>query len=123
MSGGNGADSVKVEAAAPGEGQVEMIIGTEAGKVVQRFQRPMAYVLYEPENAAYVGREILNAAVACGAKVQINVPRVKVSREKRDAMIARAAQIHRSLLERNRDPLAIAREVVDQTLAQLDNLG
>lgn len=123
MSGGNGTDLVKTQAASPGEGQVEMIIGTENGKVVQRFQRPMLYVLYERDNAAFVGRELINAAVACGAQVQLNVPRVRITKEKRDALIARAAQIHRSMREQKKDPLVIARHVVDQLLAQIDNLG
>ena len=100
-----------------------MIITVHEGRVVQRFQRAMLYVLYERDNAAFVGREMINAAIACGAQVQINVPRVKISREKRDAMIARAAQIHRSMLEQKKEPLAIARNVVDQLLAQIDNLG
>lgn len=123
MSAGNGEDRVDIQTGVPGEGAVNMIIAPENGRVVMRFERPMLYVVFERDNAAHVGREIINAAVAVGAKVQINVPRVVISREKHAAMVARAVQINRSMHEQKKDPLVIARTVVDQVLAQIDNLG
>jgi len=73
MSGPNGKDSLPdMQVSGPGgepgaPGMVEMVIAAHEKRVVQLFRRPMLEVIYEPVNAALVGRELINRAVECGA--------------------------------------------------------
>jgi len=113
------ADAVKAGAEGP-EGAVEMIIAPEKNRVIQRFQRPMLYVAYERDNAAYVGKSLIDAAVAIGAKLVINVPRKKITREQRDALVTRAFHVHRSMTEQKRPPMLIAKHVVDSILSAIE---
>ena len=113
------ADSLPVKAGSD-DGSVEMIIGQERGKVVQRFQRPMLYVTYEPENAVGVAKTIIDTAVALGANVMIQTPRRKITREQRQRLVVRATHVFRSMQEKGKTPAWIARNVVDTILSAID---
>ena len=113
-------DRVETEAQTPEGGVVEMIIQPEGQRVIQRFPRPMLWLAYERDNAAHVGKALIDAAVAIGAKVQIKVPPRKISEEKREALVARAYHVHRSMTEQKRPPKDIARHVVDAVLSAIE---
>lgn len=113
------ADSLPVKAGTS-EGSCEMIIGQSHGKVVQRFQRPMTYVLYEPANAVGVAKTMIDTAVALGANVAIQVPRRNITREQREKLVTRATHVFRSMQEQGKTPAWIARNVVDTILSAID---
>lgn len=122
MSKGNGGDdphilpiAEEVKASA-----VEMIIKAEGGRVIVRYPTPQLWVAFDPANAVEVGKHLIDCAVACGAKVTIEVPRRQVSREKREALIARVMHVTRSLQEKRRPHAIVAQHVVDSILAAID---
>lgn len=102
------------------EGMTEMVIFTHEGKVIQRFARPMLFAAYDPTNAAELANKFLNAAKECGAQIVINVPKRKVSREQREALVTRAIHVYRSMTEQKRHPGDVAKHVVDSILAALE---
>lgn len=112
-------DSLPVKAGTD-EGAVEMIISQANGRVVQRFQRPMAYVTYEPQNAVGVAKAMIDTAVALGAQVTVQVPKRKITREDRARLVTRATHVFRSMQEQGKAPAVIARNVVDTILSAID---
>lgn len=112
------ADSITLPA---GEaGATEMIIKAEGGKVIIRYREPRLWVAFDPQNAVQIGKHLIDCAVACGADVQIQVPRRKISREQRDRLVVRTTHIYRSLQEKNTAPGVIARSVVDTILSAIE---
>jgi hypothetical protein len=106
--------------APPDTGATEMVIKTEGGRVVMRFREPRLWVAFDPSNAVAIGKYLVDCAVQCGAKVTIEVPRREISREKRDALVARATVVFKSMSERGRAPKTIALHVVDSILAAIE---
>lgn len=102
------------------EGKTEMVLFPHTGKVIQRFARPMLFVAFDPSNAVEVGKKMIDCAVECGAQVTIQVPRRQISREKREALVTRAAHVFRSMTEKNRPPAEIARHVIDSVLSAIE---
>lgn len=103
-----------------GDGKTEMVVFPHAGKVIQRFQRPMLFVAYEPTNVGQLANTLLDSAKACGAEVILNLPRRKLSREKRDALVTRALLIYRSMTEQKKPPALVAQHVVDSVLSAIE---
>ena len=102
------------------DAKTEMAIQPEAGKVVVRFREPRHWVVMDPANAVQIGKHLIDCAVACGAEVTIQVPRREISREKREALIARTMHVTRSMQEKHRPPAIVAQAVVDSILAAID---
>ena len=119
MSANNGTDlgedSLKIKAE-----NVEIAIGQKAGKVVLRFFRPIPEVHFDPVNAVEIARQMIDIAVACGAKVTIEVPKRKITKAQRDKLVTRATHVFRSLSEKGRAPAYIAKHVVDTILSDVD---
>lgn len=105
----------------PGLAPVQLAIGPVEGRVVMVFQRPMAKIEMDPVNAALIGKNLIDQAVALGARVEIQLQkRTVITKEKFEALVARTQHIIRSLEEKHRRPEHIAREVVEQILAATD---
>lgn len=107
----------------PEDPATAMAIGTTEGQnaqVVIEFQAPIRQFKMQPVNAAYIGRHLIDCAVALGARVEIKVPKVKLTPEQHAALIVRVEHILRDLAARGRRHDYIARELVDQVLARLD---
>lgn len=102
------------------DGITEMVLFAHNGKVIQRFARPMLFVAYDPTNMGEIVNRILACVREAGAEVVINMPRRKISKEKRDALVTRAYHVHRSMTEQNRPPMDIAKHVVDSVLSAID---
>lgn len=102
------------------EGMTEMVIFAHNGKVIQRFARPMLFVAYDPKNVG----DLVNRLCACvkeaGHEVVINLPKRKISREKREALVTRALHVYRSMTEKNRPPALIAQHVIDSVLSAIE---
>jgi hypothetical protein len=124
MSKGNGQsrgaphDLLNVETL-EGDGDVEMVIFQRGDQVVMRFREPMLWVGFDPTNAVAVGKQLIDLAVACGANVEIVVPRQEVSREQRAVLTQRTAHIVRSMSAGGRPIDFIAQQVVDSILAEI----
>ncbi len=101
-----------------GDGLVEMVIFPDnVGKrVIQRFHHEMLFVAYDLSGAVAVGKQMIDCAVACGAHVEIKVPKKEITREKHQALVARAMHIITSTLDQGKKPDFIARSVVEQIL-------
>lgn len=103
-----------------GDGQVEMVIFAHNTKVIMRFEKPMLFVAFDPKNMG----EILNRTIACikeaGGEVAINLPKRKISKEKREALVTRATHVYRSMTEQHRPPALVAQHVVDSILSALE---
>ncbi len=102
------------------DGMTEMVIFAHGKKVIMRFARPMLFVAFDPANMG----EVLNRAIACckeaGGEVRINLPKRKISKAQRDALVTRATHVFRSMTEQNRPPALIAQHVVDSVLSALE---
>jgi hypothetical protein len=103
-----------------GEGKCEMVVFAHHTHVIQRFERPMLFVAYEPANVGSLVNELLKAAKEAGGEVIINMPRRKISREKRNALVTRALHVYRSMTEKNRHPADVAKHVVDSVLSAIE---
>lgn len=116
---GNGEDRIlPVEEAV--DGKTEMIVRIEKGQVILRFAKPMQWIAFDPANAVTVGKHLIDCAVQCGAKVTIQTPKRKITRETRERLIARAMHVFRSMSERGKTPADIAKNVVDTILSAID---
>lgn len=120
MAANDGGDLFDLRGHQLDEGRTEMVIFVQDGKVIQRFARPMLFVAYDPSNAAELANVFLNRAKDAGAKIVVNVPRRKISRETRDVLITRAIHVYRSMTEQKRAPALIAQHVVDTILSAID---
>lgn len=102
------------------DGMTEMVIFAHHGKVIMRFARPMLFIAFDPKNMG----EVLNRAIACckeaGGEVVINLPKRRISQEKRDALITRATHVFRSMTEQRKAPAYVAQHVVDSILSAID---
>jgi hypothetical protein len=103
-----------------GDGKTEMVIFAHQGKIIQRFQRPMLFVAYEPTNMGEIVNRILGAVKDSGAEVVINMPKRKITKAQRDALITRALHVYRSMGEKNRHPADIAKHVVDSVISAIE---
>lgn len=102
------------------EGQTEMVIKAEEGKIIMRFPEPQLWIAFDPSNAVQIGKHLIDCAVECGASVEIKVPKREISAQKRDVLITRALHIFRSMQEKNRPPKMIAKHVVDSILSAIE---
>lgn len=102
------------------QGATEMVLFTHEGKVIQRFREPRLWVAYDPANAAELANKFLNAAKECGAQIVLNLPKRKISKEKREALVTRAIHVYRSMTEKHRPPALVAQHVVDSILSALE---
>ena len=102
------------------EGMTEMVVFPHNGKIIQRFARPMLFVAYDPKNVGELMNLFLSAAKEGGNEVVINLPRRKISKTRRDALVTRAFHVHRSMTEQKRPPMDIARHVVDSILSEIE---
>jgi hypothetical protein len=109
-----GPDAVKAH------GNVEIAVGEMNGKVALKFFKPVDIVVFDPKNAVDIAKQFLDIAQACGANITLQVPKRKISKERRDLLINRAYHVYRSLTEKGRPPKYIAKEVVDSVLSAID---
>lgn len=72
-----------------------------------------------PEQAVFIAETLLHAASACGYKVQVKVPQIKVSETKYTAMVNRTTHVMRSLTQQKKPPAVIAAHAVDTVLSML----
>lgn len=102
------------------DGMTEMVIFAHNGKIIQRFARPMKFVAYDPKNMGEIVNRILACVEEAGGQVVINMPRRKITKEKREALVTRALHVYRSMNEKNRPPAIIAQHVVDSVLSAIE---
>lgn len=103
-----------------GEGNCEMVIFANNGMVIQRFERPMLFVAYEPKNMGEIVNRFLGAVKEAGFTPVINMPRRSISKEKREALVTRALHVYRSMTEKHQHPADVARHVVDSVLSAIE---
>lgn len=102
-----------------GDGATTLAVGDREGKVVLVFPRPVGWVALDPDVAPLVAERMIQAAVACGQRVTIQMPERQVSPAQRMAMIVRAEIVMRQLRGRGKPDDYIAAEVVDVVLKGL----
>lgn len=94
---------------------VEMVIGTEDGKVFQRFKEPMVLVTYDPANAITIAGAIADAAFECrdGVKPVAGALKTELIERHRDVLVQRVPLVLRSLLDSGKTDGYIAKELID----------
>ncbi len=103
-----------------GPGATQLAVGDRDGKVVLQFPTPVQWIALDAQTAAQAASSMLDAAVALGAQVTVQAPRVQVPKELRTRMTARALMVlrnKRAAAERD-DVLAV--RLVDTLLNMLD---
>ncbi len=102
------------------DGKTEMVIFAANGKIIQRFARPMLFVAYDPGNVGEIVNRMLTVVKETGHQVVINMPKRRITRAQRDALVTRAVHVYRSMTEQNRPPALIAQHVVDSVLSAIE---
>lgn len=99
---------------------VELAIGILNGRIVVTFHQPQRALQFKPENAAHIGKHLIDLACELGVQVVINMPRRPVTPELHAMMIARAQHVIRSTQEQNHKPEYVARAVVESIIKAID---
>lgn len=102
------------------DGKVEMVIFADQGRVIQRFEKPMIRIAYDPKNVGEVVNGFLAAVKEAGFETIINLPKRKITKAQRDALVTRAVHVYRSMTEQHRPPADVARHVVDSVLSAIE---
>lgn len=92
---------------------------TQDGKVKLAFAHAIDKLVLDPGMAVELGKGMIDAAVALGWHVEIQVPPRQVTNEQRARLTTRAAHIIRSMTQQDKQPARIAVEVVDTVLAEV----
>jgi len=104
-----------------GNGCTEIAVGNRDGQVTLLFQYPMNWIALDPTNAAYVGKAIIDAAVDCGARVEIKTPPPQIPNALRERMINRCVMLLRNKREAPEKDGILAQRIVE-TLLNMVNL-
>ena len=99
---------------------VDLAIGIVKDRIVVTFHQPQQALQFKPENAAHIGKHLIDLACEMGVKVVINMPRRPVTPELHQMMIARAQHVIRSTQEQNHKPEYVARAVVEAVVKAID---
>lgn len=102
------------------DGNTEMVIFADRGRVIQRFKKPMLLVAYDPKNVGEIVNGFLAAVKEAGFETVINLPRRKITKAQRDALVTRAVHVYRSMTEQHKNPKDVAMHVVDSVLAAIE---
>jgi sugar-specific transcriptional regulator TrmB len=102
------------------DGKTEMVIFAHNKRIIQRFARPMLFVAYDPANMGEIVNRILECVKDTGHEVVINMPRRKITKQVRDALVTRAMHVYRSMTEKQRNPKDVAMHVVDSILSAIE---
>ena len=94
---------------------VQMAIGIEGGKVIQRFKEPMLEVQYDPQNAIVIAGAIADAAFECrdGVKPVAGALKTELIERHRDVLIQRFPLVLRSLIDSGKSDGYIAKELIN----------
>ena len=117
MSEGEKKDLYDTSGLAGNDGMTQMVIFAHNGKVIQRFARSMEFIAYDPKNLADILNRFLGAMKEAGHTPVLNMPRRKITKAQRDALITRALHVYRSMNEKGRPPAVVAQHVVDSVLS------
>jgi hypothetical protein len=113
-------DLYDTRALAGNDGMTEMVIFEHNGKIIQRFAREMLFVAYDPQNVPAIINRLLACLKEAGQTPVINLPRRKITKVQRDALVTRALHVYRSMAEKRRPPGMIAQHVVDSVLSAIE---
>ena len=120
MSAGEKRDLYDTSGLAGNDGMTEMVIFAHNGKVIQRFARQMEFIAYDPANLAEILNRFLGAMKEAGHTPVLNMPRRKITKAQRDALVTRALHVFRSMTEKGRHPADVAKHVVDSVLSAIE---
>lgn len=104
------------ELAQSGRGATTVAVGDQKGQVVLQFPGSIEWCALDPVTAAHVGKAIIDAAVKCGANVQIQAEKPKVPNALRERMIARCHMILRNKRESAENDAVMAQRIVETLL-------
>ena len=106
----------------PEDGKTEMVITNEGGKVVQRFQRPMPWVLYDPQAAVNVAQALAKEAyIVQTGKSPTVVNRAAapgLADQVRGRLLVSCSLMIASMMKDGRNADTIALNVVDHVLTR-----
>lgn len=103
-----------------GDGNTTAAIGTRDGKVIMQFPSPKQWLAMDPQNAALMGKAMIDAAVDLGVDVRIQAPKPQISEGLRIRMEARCLMILKNKREHTEKDPVLARRLVDTILNMHD---
>lgn len=109
------------ESAPEGKSATHIAVGTREGRVLLQFPHQIDYAALDPTNAAYVGKAMIDAAVECGARVEIKTPPPHIPNALRERMVNRCVMLLRNKREAPEADGILAQRLVD-TLLNMVNL-
>ena len=103
-------------------GNVEMMIGVENGKVIQRFKEPMQEIHYDPENMIQIAEALTAAAFEArdGLKPVSDTLKAELVARHRMTLTARLSLVLSSSREnKTKSNGVLAQELVDICLSEI----
>jgi hypothetical protein len=108
------------------DGKTNIAIGDENGRVFLRFQKPMAWIALDPQNAFDIGEAIARAAhkarfgeTPTDSAYLAQQVKARLTDQLRDRLIINISTMLRSLQEQGKSPGQMALHVVDTILSEV----
>lgn len=100
---------------------IDVAVGVVNGKVVAKWHRATAEIVFDPNNAYSVGKALSNAACDAAGTTPLmmgDTAKMKITMEQRARMLIISGKIVRSLMEQGKQAEHIAAHVVDFVLQE-----
>lgn len=102
--------------AVAGRGTTTLAVGDRSGNVVLSFPHEVGFVALDPSTAVQVAKSMIDAAVKCGANVEIQAPKPQVPKAVRERMINRGVMILKNKRDSAENESILATRIVDTLL-------
>lgn len=100
---------------------IDVAVGVVNGKVVAKWHRATAEIVFDPNNAYSVGKALSNAACDAAGTTPLmmgDTAKMKITLEQRARILVICGRILRSMMEQGKKPEQIAMHVVDHVLQE-----
>ena len=102
-------------------GNVEMVVTVDEGKVIQRFKRPMSFIVYEPQNCLDVCEAMVAAAFEARGEKPVG-PALKASliEKHRDKLVPRITLMLANMREdKTKTHMNVALQIIDTVFSEI----
>lgn len=101
--------------------EVDIAVGVVNGKVVAKWHRATAEIVFDPNNAYQIGKALSNAACDAAGTTPLmmgDTGKMRITMEQRARILIIAGKLLRSMTEQGKHPEQIAVHVVDFVLQE-----
>jgi hypothetical protein len=103
-----------------GAGAQKTALLAQDGKVIIKFDNPCEWAAFDPQVALQLAHQMISAVQDCGMKVEIEVPKPKISDLQRSRMAARVNMILKNKREHTEKDEVLAIRIVDTVLNMVE---